>query len=104
MTQRHESGLNIAPDHPALAGHFPGAPVVPGVVILDAVVEAAERWRGQTLRIEGVQQVKFLAPLLPGRPARVLLEIDAQALRFRVQDAQRLLAAGVLSVDAGGVS
>jgi 3-hydroxymyristoyl/3-hydroxydecanoyl-(acyl carrier protein) dehydratase len=33
--------LRIAPDHPAFAGHFPGKPVLPGVVLLDAAVQAA---------------------------------------------------------------
>ncbi len=36
-----ETTLRIAPDHPAFAGHFPGAPIVPGVVLLDAAVHAA---------------------------------------------------------------
>ena len=33
--------FSIAPDHPALEGHFPGQPIVPAVVILDAVLAAA---------------------------------------------------------------
>ena len=41
-----EFRLLIAADHPSLPGHFPGQPVVPGVVILDEVSAhaiAAER-------------------------------------------------------------
>jgi 3-hydroxymyristoyl/3-hydroxydecanoyl-(acyl carrier protein) dehydratase len=45
--------LTIAAEHPALAGHFPGSPIVPGVVLLDEMVRALEgegalaagRWR-----------------------------------------------------------
>ena len=33
----------IDPGHPCLPGHFPGRPVVPGVVVLDRVVEAIEQ-------------------------------------------------------------
>lgn len=34
--------LRIDRDHPALAGHFPGAPVVPGALLLDEVLRAIE--------------------------------------------------------------
>lgn len=57
--------LFIARDHPALEGHFPGQPVVPGVVLLEAVHAAlCEVVPG--LRLAGVPQVKFLQPVLPG--------------------------------------
>lgn len=32
--------LEIPADHPAYDGHFPGSPVLPGVVLLDAVLRA----------------------------------------------------------------
>ena len=38
--------FTIDPDHPCLPGHFPGRPVVPGVVVLDRVVEALEATHG----------------------------------------------------------
>jgi 3-hydroxymyristoyl/3-hydroxydecanoyl-(acyl carrier protein) dehydratase len=54
----------IANDHPALAGHFPGNPIVPGVLIIEEVMHAVERWRGQ-LRLKKVESVKFTAVLKP---------------------------------------
>ena len=36
----HRVELPIAPDHPAFAGHFPGQPLLPGVALLAAVLEA----------------------------------------------------------------
>jgi 3-hydroxymyristoyl/3-hydroxydecanoyl-(acyl carrier protein) dehydratase len=39
---RQSLRLCIAPDHPALAGHFPGFPVVPGVVLLDETLHAID--------------------------------------------------------------
>lgn len=54
----------IAADHPSLAGHFPGNPIVPGVVILDEVLRAFEAWRPDE-RPVGMPVVKFLAPLRP---------------------------------------
>ena len=54
----------IRPNHPSLPGHFPGAPLVPGVVILDEVLAALIEWR-QDAQLTGIRMVKFLAPLSP---------------------------------------
>lgn len=47
-------------DHPSLAGHFPGRPVLPGVVLLDHVIAAVGG------RVAGLPSVKFLRPVMPG--------------------------------------
>src|SRR3546814_2617840 len=39
----------IAADHPSLPGHFPGRPLVPGVVVLDRVLDAIEAHAGVAL-------------------------------------------------------
>lgn len=88
--------LRIDATHPSLPGHFPGRPVVPGVVLLD---EIAAHLPAAVTRIA---QVKFVAPLLPGEDARIELEIDAAArrARFRVLRYQTLLASGDLTYAA----
>ncbi len=55
--------LCVPADHPSLPGHFPGAPVVPGVVVLDRLLEAL---RLAGWRVTGLPAVRFLAPVLPG--------------------------------------
>ncbi|UCE90432.1 MAG: hydroxymyristoyl-ACP dehydratase [Pseudomonadota bacterium] len=57
----------IGADHPSLAGHFPGNPVVPGVVILELVFTALRKVCGPC-RITRVPVAKFVMPLLPGQP------------------------------------
>ena len=57
--------LTIAADHPALAGHFPGNPVVPGVVLLDEAIASIERARGRTFGSYRLASVKFLRPVKP---------------------------------------
>jgi 3-hydroxymyristoyl/3-hydroxydecanoyl-(acyl carrier protein) dehydratase len=59
--------LTVAEDHPALPGHFPGHPIVPGVLLLDAVMQAAGIGRGRLLR------AKFTAPVRPGDPVDIEL-------------------------------
>ena len=83
----------IGHDHPSLAGHFPGRPVVPGVVVLDRVVAALEQAHGPLPPLR-LPQVKFLQPLLPGETARVELEGGAPRWRFRVLRDDTLLASG----------
>jgi 3-hydroxyacyl-[acyl-carrier-protein] dehydratase len=56
----------IRADHPSLAGHFPGAPIVPGVVVLDEVAAALADWRKES-RLTGIPSVKFIAPITPGQ-------------------------------------
>ncbi len=59
--------LRIDAAHPALAGHFPGAPVLPGVVLLDETVRALERVDGGAERRWTISAAKFLKPVQPGR-------------------------------------
>ena len=64
----------IGADHPALPGHFPGRPVVPGMVLVDhaiAVLQAAVP--GFVPR--GIRAAKFFAPVLPGEHIDVRLQV-----------------------------
>jgi len=73
--------FEVPPDHPALPGHFPGHPVVPGVVLLDetfALILAAHP--GRTLA--GLQTVKFTAPVGPGQPVDVAWEPAHDSIDF----------------------
>jgi 3-hydroxyacyl-[acyl-carrier-protein] dehydratase len=83
----------IPAEHPSLSGHFPGRPIVPGVVLLDRVVEAIEESHGPLPPLR-LPQVKFLKPLLPGQPATVELHGEAPRWRFRVLSGADLLASG----------
>jgi 3-hydroxymyristoyl/3-hydroxydecanoyl-(acyl carrier protein) dehydratase len=75
MSARIETAISVPQDHPSLPGHFPGQPVVPGVVLLDRLIEAAEAALGKAVHVVGMPQVKFLSPLLPGETANAVIEV-----------------------------
>ena len=89
----------VSPSKPSVLAGGPAGPVVPGVVVLDEVRAIAARWLGEPLALAGLPQVKFSAPLLPGRTARVHLQREGARLRFTVSDADGApLASGVLAL------
>jgi 3-hydroxymyristoyl/3-hydroxydecanoyl-(acyl carrier protein) dehydratase len=90
----HEGSCTIAADHPALPGHFPGRPVVPGVVLLDRI-DALLRERG--LRIGECVHVKFIEAVAPLEPLALRVEIDGdRAARFTIHSASRCAVSGSL--------
>lgn len=78
MTGTFQTTLRVEPGHPALAGHFPGNPVVPGVVLLERVAAALRAWQGA--EVAGLD-VKFVRPLLPGEDAGITLRKDGDSTR-----------------------
>jgi 3-hydroxymyristoyl/3-hydroxydecanoyl-(acyl carrier protein) dehydratase len=57
--------------HKSLPGHFPGRPVVPGVVLLDHVLAAIACAHPDMPAVAGLESAKFLAPVLPGEEIEV---------------------------------
>ncbi|MGH8541450.1 MAG: 3-hydroxyacyl-ACP dehydratase FabZ family protein [Stenotrophobium sp.] len=97
MNEFHASA-SVPADHPCLAGHFPGQPIVPGVLLLELVAAAVREWRGTSSQVRKFPNVKFLAPLLPGEVMDVHLSGSGAQLRFRCECAGRVLAQGSLEL------
>ncbi len=86
--------LFIAADHPAYDGHFPGQPVLPGVVLLDAALHAlAERQDGSVQ----LHSAKFLSPVRPGEPLTLhYMDSPTGGFRFEIRCGERNVASGAV--------
>ena len=77
----------IDPEEPALGGHFPGRPILPGIFLIEAVAQtagvmlgaalgtglaAAPPEPGATPLLAAVNRFKFLHPVLPGQELRIV--------------------------------
>lgn len=100
----HETTLRIAASHPALPGHFPGQPIAPGVVLLDAVLSHAERWLGRPVSIAALSQAKFMSPLAPEQTARLRLSLNGADLKFSIVRDEAPIAQGTFRLNAGGAA
>ena len=99
--------FEIPHDDPCLAGHFPGRPLVPGVVLLERVLAAIEAG-GAIAGPLRLPQVKFLRPLLPDEAAEIAVETTTTEAgprwRFRVEREGVLLASGDVIATGGDVA
>lgn len=101
----HERLVLIGHDHPSLAGHFPGHPIVPGVVLLNEVLETLRRGSAAPLVIKGLPVVKFSSPLKPGEVVTIQVDEDAVALAtFSCRVDGRIVASGTIEFTPDAIS
>lgn len=80
--------LRVSPDLVHFSGHFPGLPILPGVVLIDWAVRLAAARNRAARAITAVDQLKFMAPVPPG--AVVSLRLAHEPERCRVRFTARL--------------
>jgi 3-hydroxymyristoyl/3-hydroxydecanoyl-(acyl carrier protein) dehydratase len=89
--------LEISAEHPAYAGHFPGFPVLPGAVLIDAALNAIAASKRLDLRQWHLASVKFLDMVRPGDA--LFLEHGGPvngSIRFTIRIADRKAVSGTL--------
>ena len=57
-------------------GHFPGNPILPGIVQLSFIRRLAERRLGRPLRLAGVRRIKYLRLITPDMPVTLALTLE----------------------------
>ena len=77
--------LTIAPDLDLFLGHFPGNPVLPGVLSVEAIAQVADilllslpRYNGTTPYFIGIDEVRFKNKILPGDTVEIKASIKKE--------------------------
>jgi 3-hydroxyacyl-[acyl-carrier-protein] dehydratase len=88
VAQHIEARWRVTGDEAFLAGHFPGNPIVPGVIQLEALAQAGaitllrdERYQGKLALFGGVEKVRFRRVVRPGDELRLVVDVERLSAR-----------------------
>lgn len=84
--------LTFPPDFLGFQGHFPGNPILPGVVLVEAVLGVVEGAYGKPLRLQRIASAKFREPVRPGQTIAIDCSSSGDERSLRID--ARVSAAG----------
>ncbi|MEJ2654517.1 MAG: hypothetical protein P8Z69_04270 [Acidihalobacter sp.] len=103
-TADHRFAWTVPVDHPALAGHFPGDPLLPATAILDWLDQLASDTFGHGLA-GGSTQAKFLRPARPGECLQARLNpLPKGGFGFEIRIGDELAVSGRSTPASGNIA
>jgi 3-hydroxymyristoyl/3-hydroxydecanoyl-(acyl carrier protein) dehydratase len=94
-----ERTISVPAEHPVFAGHFPGNPIVPGVMLLEWAMRETAQILGRTPAALRVREAKFFMPLAPRQRAEMSCDIGERRCAFSIRSAAGQIARGILEWD-----
>jgi len=87
--QRIVAIKNVTANEPFFTGHFPGLPIMPGVLIVEAIAQAGgallltevEDRSDKLMVFTGIERARFRRPVVPGDQLRIEVEVKAWRVR-----------------------
>jgi len=107
---RRESGeeemfvLALEPDHLVFQGHFPGNPILPGVIQVDWAIRLGTEAFGPLGDFQGISNLKFMSIIQPLETLELRLTFDREAgkLGFRFDGPMGRKSTGVVLFSVSG--
>lgn len=95
----HEFFFSIPAQHPMFIGHFPGHPIVPGVILIDEIIHILESESTQSMTTGyHIAMTKFYSPVSPGEIMTICVDSGTDGrTTFEIHANNRRIAAGALS-------
>lgn len=98
---------NVTRNEPFFDGHFPQFPIMPGVLVIEAMAQAAgllmmhdnPALRGEVIYFTGIEKARFRRPIVPGDQIRLEVEI-LRLRRFHARFACKARVDGEVAVEA----
>ena len=98
---------NVTRNEPFFDGHFPQYPLMPGVLVIEAMAQAAgllmmhedPSLRGQVIYFTGIEKARFRKPVVPGDQLRLEIEV-LRRRRYHARFACKARVDGEVAVEA----
>ncbi len=99
-----DASLEFRPDFPAFQGHFPGNPILPGIVQLACVRILAARFLERQLFSSVLSNIKFRDMVRPGQSVDITLSGEEENgiwnVRFNINSSEAAIATGDMQLEA----
>jgi 3-hydroxyacyl-[acyl-carrier-protein] dehydratase len=74
---------NVTINEPQFTGHFPGRPIMPGVLMIEAMAQVGacallceEKYKNQLVYLAGIDRIRFKRLVVPGETLQITTELS----------------------------